>query len=102
MQYQQRQCTRNQSPEGRTYSEQRDAGSGHEKSNQRGLPIAFARQGRGQIDSESAKGRENPTIVISNAETRKAPVASAKDTPAAPVISIAAPGVDHAVTTGMR
>ncbi len=45
---------------------------------------------------------ENPAIVIIDAETRKAPVASAKDTPAAPVISIAAPGVDQAVTTGMR
>jgi len=40
--------------------------------------------------------------VISPAETRKAPVASGSETPAAPVISIAAPGVDQAVSTGTR
>jgi hypothetical protein len=43
-----------------------------------------------------------PATVISAAETTKAPVAASIDTPAALVINIAAPGVDHAVTTGMR
>jgi hypothetical protein len=40
--------------------------------------------------------------VISAAETRKAPIASGIETPAALVISIAAPGVDQAVSTGTR
>ena len=44
----------------------------------------------------------NPEIVISAAETRKAPIASGIETPAALVINIAAPGVDQAVSTGTR
>ncbi|MND04747.1 hypothetical protein D3C83_251600 [compost metagenome] len=43
---------------------------------------------------------EKPATMISTAETMNAKVASPSDTPAAPVMSIAAPGVDHAVTTG--
>jgi hypothetical protein len=43
-----------------------------------------------------------PETVISIAETRKAPIASGIETPAALVISIAAPGVDQAVSTGTR
>lgn len=45
---------------------------------------------------------EKPTIVMSAAETRNAPVASSIESPAALVTSRAAPGVDHAVTTGTR
>ena len=45
---------------------------------------------------------EKPAIVISAAETRKAPVASSIVRPAALVTSRAAPGVDQAVTTGAR
>ncbi len=45
---------------------------------------------------------ENPVRVTSAAESRKAPVASSIERPAAPVASSAAPGVDHAVTTGVR
>jgi hypothetical protein len=44
----------------------------------------------------------NPETVISIAETRKAPIASGIETPAALVISIAAPGVDQAVRIGTR
>lgn len=44
----------------------------------------------------------NPNRTINPAETRKAPTASGIGTPAAEVISIAAPGVDQAVTTGIR
>ena len=43
-----------------------------------------------------------PASVISTAQTTNAPIASAIGTPAALVMSIAAPGVDHAVTTGTR
>ena len=45
---------------------------------------------------------ENPTRVMSAAGTRNAPVASSIESPAALVTSRAAPGVDHAVTTGTR
>jgi hypothetical protein len=39
---------------------------------------------------------------MSTAHTMNAPVVSASGTPAALTMSIAAPGVDQAVTTGMR
>ena len=45
---------------------------------------------------------ENPAMAIRSPDTMNAPIASGSETPAAAVISIAAPGVDHAVTTGMR
>ncbi len=45
---------------------------------------------------------EKPARVMRAAETRKAPVASSMERPAALVTSRAAPGVDHAVTTGAR
>src|SRR5690606_10415950 len=44
---------------------------------------------------------EKPASVISTADSRKPAIASAIGTPAALVTSIAAPGVDHAVTTGI-
>ena len=43
-----------------------------------------------------------PNNVISPAHSTKAPIASAIGTPARLVTSSAAPGVDHAVTTGSR
>jgi hypothetical protein len=43
-----------------------------------------------------------PLSASRTADTTKAPIASAIGTPAALVTSIAAPGVDHAVTTGAR
>ncbi len=45
---------------------------------------------------------EKPQAAISAAEIMKAPMASDSGRPAALLISMAAPGVDHAVTTGMR
>jgi hypothetical protein len=45
---------------------------------------------------------ENPQSVMRPPDTRKAPVASSMDRPAALVTSRAAPGVDQAVTTGTR
>ena len=49
-----------------------------------------------------SKKPENPHTAISNADSRNAPMASDNGKPAALLINIAAPGVDHAVTTGMR
>jgi hypothetical protein len=43
---------------------------------------------------------EKPAAAISTADTTKAPTASDSGTPAALPISMAAPGVDQAVTTG--
>ena len=45
---------------------------------------------------------EKPDNAMSAPERMKAPVASSIDRPAALVTSSAAPGVDHAVTTGTR
>ena len=49
-----------------------------------------------------SKPRVSPASRISSAQNMKAPTASAIGTPASAVTSIAAPGVDHAVTTGAR
>ena len=43
-----------------------------------------------------------PAIRISNADSTNAPIACDNGSPEVVVISIAAPGVDHAVTTGTR
>ncbi|XHI62903.1 hypothetical protein ABZP12_00001 [Xanthomonas euvesicatoria] len=45
---------------------------------------------------------ENPATIPNTAATPNAPTASPNGTPAALPISIAAPGVDQAVTTGTR
>ena len=49
-----------------------------------------------------SKRPEKPDAAISNADIRNAPIASDSGSPATLPISMAAPGVDHAVTTGMR
>ena len=43
-----------------------------------------------------------PATAINMADSTNAPMASAYGTPVLLAISMAAPGVDHAVTTGMR
>ncbi len=63
------------------------------------MPEAIAAGMRSRMRSNHP---ENPASAISAAHTRNAPIACGIDTPAALVISIAAPGVDQAVTTGMR
>ncbi|KAG1433714.1 hypothetical protein G6F56_014537 [Rhizopus delemar] len=45
---------------------------------------------------------EKPASMPSTAASRKAPVASESAAPPAPTTSMAAPGVDHAVTSGTR
>ena len=56
----------------------------------------------GSFDIARSKRPENPAIASSSPHSMNAPIASGIDTPATPVTSIAAPGVDQAVTTGAR
>ena len=63
------------------------------------MPEAIATGIRFMIRSKTP---ENPATVISRADTRKAPIASGIVALAPAPISSAAPGVDQAVTTGVR
>ena len=54
----------------------------------------------GMSDIRRSNQPETPTKVIKIEHSTKAPVASAKGTPAKLVTKIAAPGVDHAVRIG--
>ncbi|MNN97407.1 hypothetical protein D3C81_2165650 [compost metagenome] len=45
---------------------------------------------------------ENPATAASSAASTNAPIASDNGNVPTPTTSIAAPGVDHAVTTGIR
>ena len=58
--------------------------------------------GTGMRDMPRSNQRVTPKSTMSAPETRKAPMAADMGSPAALVAMRAAPGVDQAVTTGVR